>query len=189
MQAWLWTGEAYQTAASLPLTDRGFRYGMSLFETIRIWHSRPLFFLGHLGRLREACENRGFQVDPAVLAAAESVLQNVSDGTARIYVTAGDGPVTSSDFSHPRVFILAEKRPTPVVERCRVTILEAMYKAPFGGLKTANYWQNADALQHALEAGYDETLLFNENSELVSAANCCPSGALCWKFQSLPIPA
>ena len=40
----------------------------------------------------------------------------------------------------------------------------------FGGLKTANYWFNADALAHARRRGLDETLLFNDRAELVSAA-------------------
>jgi branched-subunit amino acid aminotransferase/4-amino-4-deoxychorismate lyase len=39
----------------------------------------------------------------------------------------------------------------------------------FGGLKTANYWFNADALAQARKKGFDETLLFNDHAELVSA--------------------
>jgi len=171
MEAWCWKGRQFEPCDSLPVSDRGFRYGMSVFETVRLWRSQPLFLAEHLALLTQACGRLGFSVDPAALAAVESLLKQQADGVARLYVTAGDGPLDSRDFSAPRILVLCEKRPPPVEKPCRLTIVDTMYKAPFGGLKTANYWANADALAHALEGGHDEALLFNENSELVSAAS------------------
>ena len=60
---------------ALPLTDRGFRYGMSVFESIRVWKNAPLFFAGHAARLQRACERCGFRFDHSALATAEKLLR------------------------------------------------------------------------------------------------------------------
>jgi 4-amino-4-deoxychorismate lyase len=170
MRAWRWTGKAYEGCDSLPISDRGFRYGMSLFETIRIWHSRPLFFKQHLDRLHAACLHRRFTPDPSALLAAEQAITGGRDGVVRLYLTAGDGLLTESGSSQPGVFILAEERPAQLSDRCRLRIHPFPHTAPFGGLKTGNYWSNADAFQKAVESGYDEALLFDHDGALISAA-------------------
>ena len=171
MQSWLWTGSAYEPAAAIPLTDRGFRYGMSVFESLRVTRGEPEFFEKHLARLIGACAERDFAVDPRALDAARDILCTAaSDGFARIYVTAGDGgPATAA--TSPRVFVFVEPRDPSTAESCEVMLCDDPYRAPFGGLKTANYWFNADALAQARGRGFDEALLFNDLAELVSA--CC----------------
>ncbi len=151
------------------MTDRGFRYGMALFESIRLRRARPLFLDEHLERLRAACADRAFPLSEAALAAIAPLLARQPDGTARVYVTAGDGAHFSAQVSEPRVLVLCEPRPDPVAKLCSLALIGEMFHPPFGGLKTANYWANVDALQRALAGDHDEALLFNENSELVSA--------------------
>jgi branched-subunit amino acid aminotransferase/4-amino-4-deoxychorismate lyase len=170
MNAFRWNGSSYEACDSLPLTDRGFRYGMALFESIRVHRARPLFLNEHLDRLRAACADRAFPLPDAALAALAPLLSRQPDGLARVYVTAGDGAHFSAQVSEPRILILCEARPDPVPELCSLALIGDMYHPAFGGLKTANYWANIDALQRALASGRDEALLFNENSELVSAS-------------------
>jgi branched-subunit amino acid aminotransferase/4-amino-4-deoxychorismate lyase len=169
MQAWRWNGRAYEPCASLPIEDRGFRYGMSLFESIRVLQGRPLFLEPHLHRLQQACAQREFQVDPAALAAFGPLLAGEGgDSFARIYVTGGDGgpgdPATDC-----RVYVLMEERAPSPRTTYRLALSHDLYWPLFGGLKTANYWMNIDALQRARRKGHDEALLFNENAELVSS--------------------
>jgi branched-subunit amino acid aminotransferase/4-amino-4-deoxychorismate lyase len=170
MQAWHWNGQEFTPCPSLPLADRGFRYGMALFESIRVSAGRPLLLAAHLDRLRDACCQRAFTVDenalqalPALLAASEG------DVFARVYVTAGEGgpadPCTAIGC-----YVLLEPRAQVTAASYRVAPSSVLYHPPFGGLKTANYWGNVDALQQARAAGFDEALLFNENAELVSAS-------------------
>ena len=167
MKSWLWTGARFTPAKSVPLTDRGFRYGMSVFESLRVCNGAPEFFDKHLSRLMTACAERDFAVDERALTSAERLLK--TDGFARIYVTAGDGAPTDA-ASKPRVYIFTEPREEPADESWEVTIADETIRPLFPGTKTGNYWFNLDALAQARARRFDEVLLFNDMAELVSAA-------------------
>lgn len=171
MKAWRWSGRAFEQAESLPLSDRGFRYGMSVFASLRVTAGAAEFFEPHRQRLVQACAEREFAVDEAALAAAEALFADGrQSGFARIYVTAGDGP-PSAPVDAPLVFVFLEDRTPPDPEDpWEITLHDESYHAPFAGLKTGNYWFNVDAFTHAKRRGFDETLLFNERAELVSAS-------------------
>lgn len=166
MKAWRWNGAAFESADSVPLTDRGFRYGMSVFESIRVSGGEPEFIERHLSRLISACAERDFAVDETTLRAAAALLNE--DGFARVYVTAGDGAPTAPG-AEPRIYVFTEARLATKDESYEVTVSEETYRPMFGGLKTGNYWFNAEALALARRRGFDEALLFNEFAELVSA--------------------
>ncbi len=172
MTAWRWTGAAFEPCASLPLTDRGFRYGMAVFESLRIARGEAEFFEQHLARLVQACAEREFAADETALRAAPTLFHSAArDGFARLYVTAGDGPLTAP-APHPRIFIFVEDRAAPNPDDAwELTLHDETHHPLFGGLKTANYWFQADVLAHAQRRGFDEALLFNDRAELISA--CC----------------
>ena len=167
-RAWQWTGASDEPCTSLPLTDRGFRYGMSVFESLRVSKGVPEFFERHLSRLIQACAERDIAVDEKALAAAETVFEG--DGFARLSVTAGDGsPASAAD--QPRILAFIEdRRPPNHEDPWEITFHDETYYAPFGGMKTGNYWFNCEALALARRKKFDETLLFNERAELVSAS-------------------
>ncbi len=168
MNAWAWTGEAYEPRDSLPVEDRGFRYGMSLFESLRVWQRKPLFLDEHLSRLRAACTEREFPAPAEALSAVGPLLRTAGkDGFARIYVTAGDGSVGAPP-ANCRVLVMLEEREHTAAEPCSLLLPHETHRPLFGGLKTGNYWANVDALQRAQRAGHDETLLFNDQAELIS---------------------
>jgi branched-chain amino acid aminotransferase len=168
VKAWRWTGAAFEPADSVPLTDRAFRYGMAVFESLRVARGEPEFFERHRTRLLAACAEREFAVDEDAFATAEGLLRE--DGFARIYVTAGDGALTAATDA-PRIFVFLEQRHPPTDDSYEVALGEETYRPLFGGIKTANYWFNAESLAHARRKGFDEALLFNDYAELVSA--CC----------------
>lgn len=171
-RAWQWIGATFEECTSLPLTDRGFRYGMSVFESLRVARGEAEFFDQHLARLVQACAEREFAIEETALRAAPALFQNAApDGFARIYITAGDGPPTAP-AAHPRVFLFIEDRTAPDADDAwELTLHDETHHPLFGGLKTANYWFHADALAQAKRRGFDEALLFNDRAELVSA--CC----------------
>jgi branched-chain amino acid aminotransferase len=129
------------------------------------------FFEQHTAKLLQACAEREIAVDEqAITAAAGLFAEGQKSGFARIYVTAGDGS-PSAEAQHPRIFAFLEDRPPPDPEDpWEVTLHDESYFPPFGGLKTANYWFNCDAYTQARRKKFDETLLFNDRAELVSAS-------------------
>jgi branched-subunit amino acid aminotransferase/4-amino-4-deoxychorismate lyase len=169
-KAWQWRDGAFAACDSVPLSDRGFRYGMSVFESLRVTRGMPEFFEPHLARLIQACADREFAVEERALRATSALLQNQQlSGFARIYVTGGDGTPTEIG-SQPRILVFIEDRAPPNPDDVlEIGLHDESYHAPFGGLKTANYWFNADALAQARRRKFDETLLFNDRAELVSA--------------------
>ncbi len=169
MTAWHWTGTAFEPCTAIPLTDRGFRYGMSVFASLRATTSGPEFFEQHITRLLSACAEREMALPEETLRAAAPLLHRA--GFARIYVTAGDGSPAAA-ITAPRVFVFIDDRPdADPDDPWALTIHDDTYRPVFPGLKTANYWPNADALAHARRRGHDEALLFNDRAELVSG--CC----------------
>lgn len=172
MKSWIWTGRRFDEADSLPLADRGFRYGMSFFESLRVANGMPEFFERHVTRLLSACAEHDFAVDEKGVRKASEILGDAGmDGFARIYVTAGEGGPTSP-VHRPNIYVMIEPRDPPATDDSfEVTISEETYRPLFGGLKTANYWFNTSVLAAAKHRRYDEALLFNEFAELVSA--CC----------------
>ncbi len=171
MNAWLWNGSSFETATGLPLTDRGFRYGMSLFESMRVVNGRVDFWEQHKLRLLAACAERGFPLDERALVQAVDLLaSDATGGFARIYVTAGDGG-PSGAVEKARVFVLLEPRADEKETCWEMCFHDETYHPPFGGLKTGNYWFNCDALAQARARRFEEAVLFNDHAELVSA--CC----------------
>ncbi len=169
LRSWTWTDDAFAPSDSVPLTDRGFRFGMSVFESLRVENGRPQHLDAHLSRLRDACAARQFPADPRAFDQVPELFRSSSaDGFARIYVTAGDGTATSR-AEHSRIFVFLEARPRPTRSAYDLAVADETCHPLFGGMKTANYWQNLDLLAQAERAGRDEALLFNERAELVSA--------------------
>lgn len=166
---WLWSGRQFEHAEGLPFSDRGVRYGMALFETVRIRAGRPDFWNAHLRRLAAATEICGFALPKdALLAAAGLFPLDEREGVARVYVTAGDGaPADAAD--QPRVAVLFEERQRQLPEGYALLQHPEPHLPPFGGLKTANYWMNAESLRRAQAAGANEALLFNPEHGLLGA--------------------
>ncbi len=168
---WVWEGTGFEPCPGVPLSDRGFRYGMALFESLAVRGGRPEFLEAHLARLGGGCERLGWRCEPGALAAAGELLQQVyTPGPvfARIYLTAGDG-APGAPVAAPRLYVFGEPRAEELPRECVVVEQEAAHVPLPGGLKTANYWANLLALEAARSAGAHEALLFTPRGELVSA--------------------
>lgn len=164
---WLWQGNRFEPSAGLPLSDRGFRYGMSVFETVRIHAGQPVFWSAHLNRLRLSSSACGFLVAESVLNDAKTLIsQRWEEGVLRVYVTAGDGAPTEPP-AQSRIAVLWESRSRQPAQNYYITTSNTPNLALFGGLKTGNYWANAHSLSAAREKGSNEVLLFTPNNHLI----------------------
>jgi len=170
--AWIWGEGGYLPCESVPLTDVGFRLGYSAFETIAVRDGVPLFLAEHLSRLIETAEFLGLTWPPSALGAEiiRPVLANLS-GMARLYITGGDG----LDLQTSRIYLLLENRPFPAEESYQTGWKLRTGSTPhapmFGGRKTGSYAAQLKVnVESHLKHNVDETLLFNEKEELISAA-------------------
>jgi branched-subunit amino acid aminotransferase/4-amino-4-deoxychorismate lyase len=165
MLTWKQSGSVWKPEDSLPLADRGFRYGMSVFETITVAAGRPLLLGEHLERLRRAAGTCGLDLPPL----PEFEFSRLWTGLLRFYVTAGPG--APGDAFEGNVYALFDQ--TEVgwnLSGLRVISCAAPYLPRPGGWKSGNYWQNIEALGQAKRAACDEALLFNPAGMLVGAA-------------------
>lgn len=171
MKGWVWNGSAFEPATGVPLADRGFRHGMALFESVCVWNGVLEFWPQHQQRLLSACVERDFPMPETAVEAAGRVLEMADiNGFARVYVTAGDG-TPAAPVSEPRIFLFIEPRELEREDCWELCFHDEFYRPIFGGLKTANYWFNTDALAQARARKFDEALLCNDFGELVSG--CC----------------
>ena len=182
-RAWLHTNGAWTPDATLPVTDRAVRYGMSVFETIGIRQGQPLLLEEHLTLLNEAARtllptpvgSAGLRlVEPAYGSESPSgplpELQKEDTGTLRLYVTAGDGTPTDP-VTAPRHFALFEPHDPAAIPSAQTARLHPEPVAPFAhGQKTGNYWTNCAAQAAARAAGFDHALLADHAGHLLSAA-------------------
>ena len=170
VHAWTLVDGSFREGADVPVSDRGFRYGMSVFETVAVQNGKMLFLEEHLAALSAACKAAGFQGEPAH---AIKELPDLPDGLLRIYVTAGDGALTGS-ASHGRTFVYFEPVEFPGREEIKRGFRLGVTPTPFvtvlGGWKTGNYWPNVRALRLARENRFDETLIVNIEKVVISAA-------------------
>jgi branched-subunit amino acid aminotransferase/4-amino-4-deoxychorismate lyase len=145
---------------------------MSVFESFPVRSGAGIFLKEHLARLRGACAVMGLAAPDGALEGCADVFKDAPDGFGRIYVTAGDGPVTG-ECDGCRVLVLIEPRepmPGRVYHRGYDLALHPGGHVPvFQGVKTGNYWSNLRAFREGVAASCNETLLFTPAGHLISA--------------------
>ena len=168
----IWTlidGE-FREGGAVPISDRGFRYGMSVFETIAIREGRARLLEEHLERLNHAGAAAGFA---EVKIELPSTVKDLPDGMLRIYVTAGDGAPSAPQVAG-RVYALFDPTQFPGDEEMargmRVAISRVALSLELGGWKTGNYWPRVQAFGEARKSGYDEALVCNAQGALIGAS-------------------
>jgi branched-subunit amino acid aminotransferase/4-amino-4-deoxychorismate lyase len=168
--AWTLIEGRFREGADVPVSDCGFRYGMSVFETVAVRNGRMLFLDEHLLALSAACRAAGFQAE---MARAIIELADLPDGLLRIYVTAGDGAFAGSK-SRQRTFAYFEPAEFPsqkeITRGFHLGITPTPFVPVLNGWKTGNYWTNVKALSLARENGFDETLIVNIERVVISAS-------------------
>lgn len=166
---WTFRDGTFGPGADVPVTDRGFRYGMSVFETVAVWRGKTLFWPEHRDRLGRAAAAAGIDL-PAL---PDLPAPGKKTGILRVYVTAGDGsPLAPA--THPRIVALFEEQTVPTeAERAagwRVGLSRAPVAPVLGGWKTGCYWPHVQALAEARREGWDEILVVNPAGAIISAA-------------------
>lgn len=171
----LLTPSGWESPASVPLEDRGFRYGMHFFETLFHREGSWEDWSAHCETLQYYGNKAGFQIFPEAWKVLETPpLPPVSPARARLFWTAGLGSPISPPASGSIFLSIESLAHTPPPPPLRVTSYPfALPPNPFPG-KTGNYWPRLAVWNHARAAGFDEALIFN--SEGLWTGFCAGNG-------------
>ncbi len=165
--------------ASVPVTDHGFLYGESVYETIRTYGGVPFLLERHLERL----ERSAAAIRLPVHSSRESMARQTSltaeaarppscrdELSLRIVMTRGVGPLGYDPAlcPHPNLVILARALDPPAAREIEVgvaAVVARVRRNPVAALdpaiKSSNLLNNILAAQEAHDAGAAEALLFN----------------------------
>jgi len=175
--------------ATIPVSDRGFLYGDSVYEVFRTYSGVPLFFDEHWDRLQNSAALIRMQISISKDTMKDEIARTVratgahesrQDVYVRYAITRGDGPIDL--FPDPALcqrFIVTVKAVpewkaafrNPGVVLAITTTRRNPVDALNPRIKGGNYLNNVLAVLDAREKGADDGLMLNRNGYVAEASN------------------
>lgn len=178
------TGEA-----CVPVLDRGFLYGDSIYEVFRTYSGVPLFYQEHWERLENSARLIRMHVTQSQDEITEQIRRTVQATSAgklerevyvRYVITRGEGAVDlypNPDLKTrfviivnavpewpPEFYSVGMKAAIPAVRRNPTDALDP-------NIKGGNYLNNVIAITQARELGADESIILNRDGYITEASN------------------
>jgi branched-chain amino acid aminotransferase len=174
--------------AAIPVLDRGFLYGDSVYEVFRTYQGVPLFLEDHFERLENSARLIHMEISQDRVELLEeirrtAVAANVtaqSDAYVRYQVTRGEGAVDlyPDPGLRTRYVIIAKGLPAwkaSFYERGMDMAIPQVRRNPVNSLdpniKGGNYLNNIMALTEARQSGADDCVILNREGFVTEAAN------------------
>jgi branched-chain amino acid aminotransferase len=160
--------------AYIPVFDRGFLYGDSVFEVIRTYKRKPFALRRHLKRLKNSAHRLNLELPPLEWIVEQFYTSIEKAGNeesyCRIVVTRGSGPLTldpTHATSPMTVFIVTALEPYPdwMYEK-GISLAVPGTKRKWHtekdpAVKSGNYLNSVLAIGEAIRTGYDDALLLD----------------------------
>ncbi len=174
--------------ASIPVMDRGFLYGDSIYEVFRTYRGIPLFMAEHFDRLENSAELVQMDIKHSRQSLTEQIKRTVrasgatkdQDVYVRYQITRGEGPIDLyPDSTLPTRFVIivaplkkwnpdhysiGMSMAVPAVRRNPVDALDP-------NIKGGNYLNNVIAIMQAKKRGADESLILSTSGFVTEASN------------------
>ncbi len=173
--------------ARVPVFDRGFLYGDSIYEVTRTVGGAPLFLAEHLDRLERSARGIEMELPPPepIRQAVAETLAALLPGSAeraylRIVVTrgAGDLDLDPAAADEPRLLVVAKPLKPPDVrlydQGVRLALVPWRRNAPGhvpATVKSGNYLSSVMAVTAAKRAGAYEALLCDLDGYIAEGAS------------------
>ena len=181
--SWHWAeGEIRPCRAGVPLSDRGFRYGQHLFESIAIRYGVALLAADHLTLLAATAKQQGYPLPRYLISALRSFLDSVTlgDGMLRIFLTAGPGAPAAS-IKEPGCYLTWEAAAFPTLREIEkgysLTLLRKPFLGDDWGVKCGNYAAHLHALHAARLSGAEEGIIHDAKGRILS---CSMGNLIVW---------
>ena len=182
-------GKITDTAdATIPVMDRGFLYGDSVYEVFRTYSGVPLFLDEHHQRLQSSAARIHMHISQSREELDEEIRQTVlatgaddaTDVYVRYTVTRGEGPVDL--YPNPdlktRTVIVVKEVPVwnPEFYRLGMSMaIPATRRNPINSLdpniKGGNYLNNILCVTEARDFGADDCLILNRDGLVTECSN------------------
>ena len=175
--------------ARVPVMDRGFLFGDSIYEVFRTYDGVPLFYEEHWRRLENSARlirlNIGFSRDAVTdqiraTVHASGAAQAKRDVYVRFTITRGDGPMDllPSREARTRLVVIVKEVPAwnPVfysrgVDVAVVGTRRNPREALDPNIKGGNYLNNVLGVMEARAAGADDCIMLSEAGLITEASN------------------
>jgi branched-chain amino acid aminotransferase len=183
-------GEIVPTSeARVPVMDRGFLFGDSIYEVFRTYGGVPLFLDQHWHRFENSASLIRMQIGYSRAEVVERIKATVrASGAAagqhdvyvRFIVTRGDGPMDllPSKAARNRLVVIVKKAPTwnaLFYSRGVSVAIVATRRNPRQALdpniKGGNYLNNVLGVMEARALGVDDCLMLGESGLITEASN------------------
>jgi branched-chain amino acid aminotransferase len=183
--------------AVIPVLDRGFLYGDSVYEVVRTYAGRPFALEPHLDRLQRSADLLGIVLPVPRVALVEEIDAALAragnrESYVRVIVTRGSGPIGLDPAlaSEPcRVIIVTELKelPAELYRDGASIVLVPVGRTGGGGVpagaKSGNYLVNIMALAAARKRGAHEAVMVDGAGYLTEGTSsnvfALREGALC----------
>lgn len=181
---WVYVDGAVCRAAEarVPVLDRGFLYGDSVFEVTRTAGRRPVLWTEHMDRLQRSAALLGMTLPSpeTIVAACQQVLRPLvaPEAYLRIIVTRGGGALDLDPAAAdaPRLLILAKPLRLPTAQQVQdgVALWTVGQRRSGPGLlpeaKSGNYLSSVMALRAARQHGAYEAVLCDPEGYITEGA-------------------
>lgn len=173
--------------AVIPVLDRGFLFGDSVYEVIRTRLGQPFTWREHLDRLRVSAAGIGLDLgldDREIMARVVATIGRArrggeADGEVyvRIVVTRGTGSAPNIDLAYApgpaRVVVIARPLPDVGGKPARLALVQRLRTDPRAldpAIKSGNYLNNVLGLAEAKRAGATDCLFMNAEGHVTEAS-------------------
>lgn len=174
--------------ARIPVLDRGFLYGDSVYEVFRTYNGVPLFYEEHYQRLLNSAGLIQMKITHSRAKITDEIGRTIQatgggpeqDVYVRYTITRGEGPVDLypdpkletryvvivKEVPHwnPDYYSQGMKMAIPAVRRNPVDALDP-------NIKGGNYLNNVLAITQARQLGADDCIILNHDGYVTEAAN------------------
>ncbi|MEZ5987739.1 MAG: aminotransferase class IV [Planctomycetota bacterium] len=174
-----------ESEARVPVLDRGFLFGDSIYEVLRTRRGRFIGLEDHLARLHRSADRLRLVVplsdDELVARCRDTVAAAANDESyVRVILTRGTGAAPNIDLRYapevPTLLILVRPLPTPPADLLTrglsawlVTTRRNDRRALDPAIKSGNYLNNIMGLMEAQDRGADTALFLNTQGNLTEA--------------------
>jgi branched-chain amino acid aminotransferase len=175
--------------ATIPVTDRGFLYGDSVYEVFRTYGGVPFLGIEHWQRLQRSAELMNLHISDSMQDLHDEIARTIAawhddggsgDAYARYAYTRGGGPIDiypAPDLAPRRIIIVqaAPEWPAHHYSEGVTLAIPSVRRNPIDALnpsiKGGNYLNNILGVLQARELGAEDCLFLNQKQTITEASN------------------